>query len=170
MKRKIIRSNKKYTFLDTILLKYDNNSSGLNVYLKHVLKIIHNFSASNKIIWFVGFDLFIDKNKLNLSSKHIFLPAHFWSNGLIGNRKYVKSKIKTYNFKNPDLVVNFNFNSKTSQITKELIKLDIPIIIFGSSDELSLKSCYVKFVPLKNFEKKLKYFCFSLVYSVLKKR
>ena len=170
MKKKKIITTKKYSFLDTVLLKYNSFDSYLkfNIYLKHVLKIIYNFSVNNKTIWFIGFDSFIDINKLKLNSRNIFLPTYIWSKGLLVNKKFVKKK--NYSFKNPDLVIVFNFNTKTSEIIKELIKLDIPIIIFGYVPKLSLKSCYVKTVPFINFEKKTKHFCFLLIYSILKKK
>ena len=105
MKKIIIEKSKKYTFLDTVLLKYQDAYcfSDININLKHALKIIHNFNINNKMIWFVGLDLFIDTNRLNLNSRNVFLPSHFWSKGLIGNKKYVKPKTKNYNFKSQNI-------------------------------------------------------------------
>ena len=56
-----------------------------------------------------------------------------------------------------------------TETVKELNKQDIPIIIFGSFSKISSRSCYIKFVPIDNFENKIKSFCFFLVYSIFKK-
>lgn len=154
-------NNKNYIFLDTILLKLGGGLKN-NANLKQVLKIIHMFNINNKTIWFIGFD-----KKFNLNDKHVFLPTHLWSKGIIGNKKFVKTKIS--NLKDPDLVVVLNCKLLTNTVIKEFVVSNIPIIILGSPVKLSLKSCYIKFVPL-NFEKKLKQFCLFILYSVLKKK
>lgn len=171
MKNFLIKSGKKYNLLDIFLLKYQNsnNNSKIGKHLKHALKIIYQFNKNKKIIWFVGFNSFVPIKNLIFNSKHVFLPNDFWIKGLIGNRKFVKSKIKSSNFKTPNLVVIFDCNSRMSETVKELNKQDIPIIIFGSFSKISLRSCYIKFVPIDNFENKIKSFCFFLVYSILKK-
>jgi len=171
MKKIIIKSGKKYNLLDIILLKYQSANSDLKIstHLKHALKIIYKFNKNKKVIWFVGFDSFIPIKSLILKSKHVFLPKDFWVKGLVGNKKFVKPKVKSYSLQMPNLVVIFDCNSKITEIVKEFNKQDIPIIIFGSFSKLSLRSCYIKFVPILDFEKKIKSFCFFLIYSILKK-
>ena len=83
---------------------------------------------------FVGFDSF---KKINLDSNHVFLPICFWVKGLIGNSKFVKLEKKNIEFSKPDLVIIFN-DKINNDIIKEFTKLDVPIILFGSS-KLSIK-------------------------------
>lgn len=152
--------NKKYIFLDIVLLKLGKNLRN-NENLKQVLKIIHLFNIKDKTIWFIGFN-----KKFNLNDKHVFLPINFWSKGLIGNKKFVKTKF--CNSKDPDLVVILNYKPVTEKILKEFVMLNIPIVIIGSHVKLSLKSCYITYVSL-NLGKKIKEFSSFLLYSVLKK-
>lgn len=167
MKKKSVKKNI-YSCLNLVLLKYQNieNILNINVNLKHALKTISIFNKSNKKIWFIGFDSFINLNKLNVNSNHLFLSSDFLMKGVIGNKKYVKSKY--YNFKKPGLVVILGSDNKINITIKEISKLNIPIIMFGSIKNLSLKSCYIISVPFKNLETKLKNFCFFLIYSILK--
>lgn len=169
MKKKSVKKNI-YSCLNLVLLKYQGieNILNINVNLKYALKIISTFSKSNKKIWFIGFDSFINLNKLNLSSNYLFLSSDFLIKGVIGNRKYVKLKSKYHNFKKPELVVILGSNNKIDITNKEISKLNIPIITFGSIKNLSLKSCYIINIPFKNLETKTKNFCFFLIYSILK--
>lgn len=157
MKKKI---NKNYLFLDIVLLKLGENLRN-NENLKQVLKIIHMFNINNKTIWFIGFN-----KKFNLNDKHVFFPINFWSKGLIGNKKFVKTKFCSS--KDPDLIVILNHKLVTEKIIKEFVGLNIPILIIGSYLKLSLKSCYITAVSL-NLGKKIKEFSLFLLYSVLKK-
>ena len=169
MKKKLVKKNI-YSYLNLVLLKYQDikNILNINVNLKYALKIINIFSKSNKKIWFIGFDSLINLNKLNLNSNYLFLSSNFLIKGVIGNKKYVKLKSKYHNFKKPELVVILGFNNKINITIKEISKLNIPIILFGSIKNLSLKSCYIISVPFKNLETKIKNFCFFLIYSILK--
>lgn len=146
--------NKNY-FLNTVLLKLGESEKN-NINLKQVLKIIHLFSINSKTIWFIGF------NKTFNYKTHVFLPANFWLKGLIGNKKFVKTKQN----KKPDLIVILNKEVTHERLT-EFVVSNIPVIVLGSVKS-SLKSCYIKVVPLK-LEKKIKEFCLFLLYSVLKK-
>lgn len=170
MKKILLKTKKIYDLLDIILLKYQKKcDSKINIYLKYALKIIYNFNKNKKKIWFIGFTSYQSTGRI-YNSKHVFLSNNFWIKGLIGNKKFTKVKSKVYNLtQTPDLVVIFDNGVKiTTNILKEFVKQDIPIIIFGSSLRISLKSSYIIFVPIFNFEKKIKSFCFFLVHAILK--
>ena len=150
-------------FLNLTLLKYKSldTSLSINNSLKHALKLIYIFNSNKKVIWFVGFDSF---KKTNLDSNHVFLPICFWIKGLIGNSKFVKFKRKILNFKKPDLVIILN-DKINNDIIQEFIKLDVPIILFGSR-KLSIKLCHINLINV-SFEKNLKkfFFFFGIFYS-----
>ena len=180
-----VKLKKKYSLIKLYLLKYNSYVSSTNVldtqvelYLKHSLKIIYSFHYSRKKIWFLGFPSGLSEStaKITRESNHLFLPKSTWVKGLVGNKKFVNNTLTNskfvstkFVFKQPDLLVIFNIDSKTSEILKEFRKLDIPIIVFGSPVAEWSRYNYFNFIPIKNFDGILYTFCSFLVYSLLKK-
>jgi len=185
MKLSLVKSKEKYSLIRLYLLKYQSHSNRLKAKiglvescLKHALKIIYCFHYSRKKIWFIGLPHVTSPEMLRITknSNHVFLPKSVWPKGLIGNKKFV---VNSFNhskrtgsksiFKQPDLLVVFGIDKKTSEALREFRKVDIPVVVFGSSIGPWLQFNYFSFVPIKDFENKLDTFCFLLVYSLLKK-
>ena len=177
--------NNKYNIIESYLFKYQNNitpifpkKTKVILHLKQSLKIIYNFHHLKKKIWFVGFSDFSLPlvNNLTEHSNHLFLSKVNWVKGLIGNKKFVKSKFKNtqhpgknHVFKQPDLLVIFNLDFKTSETLKEFYKLDTPTVIFGA-ENFSIPSFNIlSFVPIKTKEKKIGSLILFLLHSILKK-
>lgn len=162
----------KYDLLTTILAKYQKKLFNLKIdlKLKYILKIIYNFNKNKKTIWFLGFNSsnFINKTTLKYN-KHLFLPKQFWVNGVIGNKRFIKSKSQVKKFKTPDLVIIFDSKLKLAEMITEFSKQNVPVIIIGSSPKLYLKTNYVEFICIKNFSENVKPFLFSIIYSIIKK-
>ena len=180
---KLIKLKKKYNLIELYLLKYQSSlkyifPSNYNVelQLKYALKIIYSFHFSRKKIWFIGFPYFLAPGVSSTlgNCRHFFLPKITWVRGLIGNKKFVKNdfRVKDINdksvFKQPDLLVVFNLDLKTSETLKEFYKLDTPIIIFGINGKGLVPSKFLNFVPINTNENKIILLCSFLIHSVLK--
>ncbi len=127
---------------------YSNNFkiNHLNSEIKQVLKIIYLYNIKNKKILFVGFPY----NKLITNQlKHLFV-----SKNVIFN-----SSIKINNY---DLIVFIKTKSEDETILKNLTLFNLPLIVLGN-DNTSLYNVNGIFKS-----KKLKSFCYFLVFSVLK--
>ena len=120
---------KKYPLLNLYNLKYSNiTTSKICINLKYLLRLIYEYNTNKKTILFVGLKKL---NKINLKN-HILLHKNLLSNGLLSNKKSLKNKTsKLFITKNPNLVIIFNTIEKDINFITELLKLNVPIILFG---------------------------------------
>jgi len=180
---------KKYKLMRLYLAKYevykkdikmsivsDSILDRLEVNLKKVLFLIHQYHIFNKKILFIGLPYSNDKKIVSvlLASEHIFVPRSIWYSGLIGNKKSISVKSKNFSYfkkfleisDNPSLVVLFN-EVKLDTIVPECRRLSIPIVYFGRVTK-GLEG--VSYVVEGNFvNRKIKNFVQFLIYSILKK-
>jgi ribosomal protein S2 len=187
MKLKSIKI-KKYKLKRLYLMKYevykvstnlkeslDDILDRIEIGLKKVLFIIHQYHFFNKTILFVGLPESRDEKLLKafLTSRHIFIPSSMWERGLLGNKSSVSKKFETSVYfrrllsvkNNPHLIVLFN-ESKLESILSECSKLSIPIIYLGSP--LS-NSKGISYTIEGNFKKKkISLFFQFLIYSIIK--
>ena len=142
--------------------KYSFNSSlnNVTVELKQALRIIHLYNIKNKKILFIGFPY---NKALQNQLSHFFISKHFYlKKTLSGNFNSLTNSGVLY--KNPDLVVFNSTSEKDINILIKLKKLNIPLILFGNSDNISHKNYNISGF-LQN--KKIKKFCFFLIFTIL---
>jgi hypothetical protein len=187
MKLKSIKI-KKYKLIRLYLTKYEVYKVGtdllesvdvildrIEIGLKKVLFVIHQYHFFNKTILFVGLPESKDEKLLRtfLTSRHIFIPSFTWERGLLGNKSSVSKKAETSIYfrrlfevkNNPHLIVLFN-ESKLDNILSECEKLSIPVIYLGNP--LSNQKG-ISYTIEGNFKKnKMKIFFQFLIYSIIK--
>lgn len=189
MKLKNIRI-KKYKLLNFFLLKYKTYEKevfsftntkfldDLELNFKKALFIIYQYHIWNKKILFVGVPYSNNSKflKVLIRSNHSFIPKSIWLNGLIGNKNSIskQSRVSSHfkNFlkiqTNPHLIVLFN-GSDSINLISEVVKLDIPIILFGGNSLQKDILNVLYFVKGNFLKKKFKLFFQFLLYSILKK-
>ena len=143
---------KKYPLFKLYLLKYNKSNMFFNnkhfselfytleVELKYLLRLIFEYHISNKKILFIGLN-----NKFTILKHNIFLPKALLGNDLLSSKTY------SINLANnpPKLIVIFNSVSSDFNFIKSVVRLNIPIILFGYdyyiSKKLNNKSKIFKF-------------------------
>ena len=129
---KIKKFKKKKSFNKVYFLK--NNLCHIDYKLKQVLKIISSFNCKKKKIWFLGFS-----SPKNYKTKHIFLSRCSYIKGLVSNEKFVKLNIDNnksrykINYIKPSLIVIYCLNQKSLLLLREFNKLNIPVLVIGST-------------------------------------
>ena len=110
------------------------------------------------------------------TSNHIFLPNFLSLNGLLSNKISVLStlKKKTSNiffdkFTTPDLIIIFNAGENKDNFLKEISKLNIPIISFGSKSFMA-KTKYIYGIPNSILKQSFRNFSFFLIHSIIKQK
>ena len=162
---------KKYPLLNLYILKYTKiTTSKICINLKYLLRLIYEYHVNRKSILFLGL-----KNLGNINLKnHIFLPKHLLNNGLLSNKKSLKNKTsKLFRDKNPNLVVIFNAVETDINFITELLKLNIPLILFGYNKKIAaqfLKKNNPIYLFGSNITKTQLSFYEFLTYSILIKR
>ncbi len=144
--RKIV--NSKYILLRLSLLKSFQSSSDyknvdfelIELNIKRVLQIIHEYHSTNKRILFVDLPLSYSRNFKNLSkkTKHYSLSLKMLTKSLLSNdlNSYEYAVVELQNFrplqkaKRPDLIVFCN-NQPSSSVSKEIEAFKIPVLLFN---------------------------------------
>ena len=173
LKSRVYKNSKKKSYA----IEYLNK---LKLHFKKILRIIYQYHVNNKVILFLGFPYSKNKNLLNnlKISKHYFIPEDVWVNGFFINKhsifKYLNfNSNKSKNMKSllnikvvPDLIVMFKFPSNYNMV-KEILSLDIPIVCFEHSKNITNKLTYI--VQDDIGEIKIQRFYKFLIYSIVKK-
>lgn len=123
----------------------------INIFLKKSLKIIYKNHISGKKILFIGFPInkFINYKFLFTQMGHYFIPQSSSKNNLLFNKNRINYCFKTYfmliNFLKqgitPDLIVLYNQQEEIF-VFKEIIKLQIPTILFFNTSDVSNQTIY----------------------------
>lgn len=128
---------KKYPLLNLYILKYTKLiTSKININLKYLLRLVYEYHINKKTILFVGLKYSKKLSNANLKN-HILLPKHLLNNGVLSNKKYLKNRTsKLFTTKNPNLVIIFNAVETDINFITELLKFNIPIILFGYNNKI----------------------------------
>lgn len=153
LKSQVYKNNLKNNIFDEFVNKSLEQSE---LYLKKALKVIYECHLNNFKILFVGLPKMAPKifEDLLKSSPHFYIPSNVWVNSFFANRvsisRFLNLKKRNYDSKmslkninnllsirtKPRLVVVLDQDIKTD-IVKELVDLDIPIILFGTHSSFS---------------------------------
>ena len=185
MQKKIIKNSKKYTFIKLHLLKYQiykqqsgflfkTNLEQLNIKIKQALKIIYLYHISNKKILFIGFP---HNKKITKQLNHTFVPKNILTKRFFDTQIqqnftiFPKKQSKNLNskfFRQIKLVVLNNVTIKDENTIKEINKQNIPLIVFG--DQTFRQKPNLNYtISCSLLQKKIKSFCFFLIFSILRK-
>jgi ribosomal protein S2 len=172
------KKNLSYEFTNNLL-------EFLEIHLKQLLKIIHEYHINHCRILFVGFPLIakINQTKLVDQTNHSFISEKSWVSGIFRNRfsilRYLKFSQPNNFSKNtnpllalkskPHLVVIFDHNLEASVID-EFYKAKIPILSFGCSSVMDSKITYKILGNFDFLKTNLQTIYFFLLYSLLKQK
>ena len=185
LKSQVYKNNLKNNIFDEFVSKSLELSE---LYLKKALKVIYECHLNNFKILFVGLPKMAPKifEDLLKSSPHYYIPSNVWVNSFFANKvsisRFLNLKKRNYDSKmslkninnllsirtKPRLVVILDQDIKTD-IVKELVDLDIPIILFGTHSSFSSQVSYP--IPGNFFfvNKKITNILLFLICSIFKK-
>jgi ribosomal protein S2 len=158
LKSQVYKNNLKNKIFEEHVSK---NLEQTELYFKKALKIIYESHLNNFKILFVGLPKMAPKvfEDLLKSTPHFFIPSNLWINSFFANRVSISRfltlkkqnfdrKISMKNINNllsirtkPRLVVVLDQDIKTD-LVKELVNLDIPVILFGTHSSFSSQVSY----------------------------
>lgn len=158
LKSQVYKNNLKNKIFEEHVSK---NLEQTELYFKKALKIIYDSHLNNFKILFVGLPKMAPKvfEDLLKSTPHFFIPSNLWINSFFANRVSISRfltlkkqnfdrKISMKNINNllsirtkPRLVVVLDQDIKTD-LVKELVNLDIPVILFGTHSSFSSQVSY----------------------------
>lgn len=124
--------------------KFKTSLKRLELHLNKISDIIYRYHIANKKILFLGFP---SKFKTILkNTKHIIVPEHAWSNGMLSNRNQ-----KGNSFDNTTLK-----NNRTSTLMLKLQKrIDLAVLYNLNSTNTAIKESYLTRIPVITFTNKL---------------
>ena len=119
-----------------------NQKIQLELDFKKIFSIIFQYHKNDKTI------IFLNSPYKFKSKQHLFLSTSQWLPGLLTNKQHVYKNIdlcEKYSFvtKKPDLFIIFQ-DKLNDNLLKEILKLKIPIFMFGHSISNKLK--YNRFI------------------------
>jgi len=115
----------------------------LELHLNKISNIIYRYHIANKKILFLGFP---SKFKTLLkNTKHIVVPEHAWSNGMLSNRN---QKGNSYNN------TTLKDNRTSTRMFKLQKKIDLAVLYNLTSTNTAIKESYLARIPVITFTNK----------------
>lgn len=157
MKLKNFKQSSKNEFIKLKTLKLYSKAKQTNIqkillqtHLIKICNIIYQYELLNKKILFLGFP----NNFKNILKKteHKIIPESLLFNGIISNKEFLNSTIKT-KIKNIDLIILHN-QSNYSTIKKESYTARIPTITLSNKQKFNNKTAYPLLSNYKSLNEK----------------